>query len=227
MCIPKPTLIITDSSGYKFEQISTLKQRYGESSRAEIESRDEEIVNNEAQYCSLNTTAFGNTSLLIGGEIDAVLGEKSDDPNAPIEWVELKTSKQIRSDKDRARFEEKLLKYWAQSFLVGVPHIIVGFRSENGDLVDIEHMSTHKISSDQQRRRKATPGVGWDGNVCVTFTASFLQYLKSHINAPGIVWRIQRAPKDGFIQLYPVETVPVDSLLKSSFVEHRERMLAA
>lgn len=49
-----------------------------------------------------------------------VWDSKPDAPGAPINWVELKTSAEIRSDRDMDNFERKLLKFWIQSFLLGV-----------------------------------------------------------------------------------------------------------
>jgi RAT1-interacting protein len=36
-----------------------------------IESRDAQIVNNKAQFCSIVKTGFGSVNLIIGGEVDA------------------------------------------------------------------------------------------------------------------------------------------------------------
>lgn len=73
------------------------------------------------------------------------------DHTPPAHYVELKTNKMILSERDKWTFERylapcrkcqsrianpctrhKLLKFWAQSFLAGVPYIVVGFRDENG-----------------------------------------------------------------------------------------------
>lgn len=45
-----------------------------ETSRDFIENRDNEVVNNHAQYCSVVKTKIGNNLLVIGGEVD---GSKS------------------------------------------------------------------------------------------------------------------------------------------------------
>lgn len=49
----------------------------------------------------------------------AVLGYKPDDPNEPARWIELKTSKLPAHDRDMQILDKKLLKFWAQSFLLG------------------------------------------------------------------------------------------------------------
>ena len=93
--------------------------------------------------------------------------EKKDEP---INWVELKTSAVVENERDALKFERKLLKFWIQSFLLGVPKIIVGFRSKTGILQSIEELETRTIPGTVKRTGRAT----WDGNVCINFTASFL-----------------------------------------------------
>ncbi len=88
----------------------------------------------------------------------------------PINWVELKTAATPLSDRDVLKYERKLLKFWIQSFLLGVPRIIVGFRSKNGILQSLEELETSEIPRLVKQRGKGT----WDGNTCIDFTASFL-----------------------------------------------------
>lgn len=57
--------------GYKFETLSLLNKPWDPTTREEIESRDELVVNNNAQYCSIVRTGIGKTRLIIGGEVDA------------------------------------------------------------------------------------------------------------------------------------------------------------
>ena len=97
--------------------------------------------------------------------------------NDPINWVELKTAAKIETQHDMLKFERKLLKFWIQSFLLGVPKIIVGFRSKHGILESVEEMETTAIPN-----RVKQKGMGsWDGNLCINFTASFLECEFAHI----------------------------------------------
>jgi len=68
-------------------------------------------------------------------------------------------------------FERKLLKFWAQSFLLGVPIIIVGFRSRDGQLLRLEEFKTQDIP----RWVKHVGQNRWDGNLCINFAAEFLK----------------------------------------------------
>lgn len=98
---------------------------------------------------------------------------KPDNKDEPINWVELKTAAEINNDRDMLKFERKLLKFWIQSFLLGVPKIIVGFRSHNGILQRLEELDTREIPGKVTRHGKGT----WDGNMCINFAASFLECM--------------------------------------------------
>ncbi|KAM3073564.1 decapping endonuclease targeting mRNA, variant 2 [Clarireedia jacksonii] len=155
--------------GYKFETLCLLPATWQETSREYIENRENEIVNNHAQYCSIVRTGIGNTVMILGGEVDAVWDVKPTE-DIPIKWVELKTSQDIQSDRDMVTFERKLMKFWIQSFLLGVPKIIVGFRTPDGILKRIEELDTASIPSTVKRQGRGT----WDGNMCINFAASLL-----------------------------------------------------
>jgi RAT1-interacting protein len=57
--------------GYKFETLCLMPSIWAETSRDYIENRENEIVNNHAQYCSVVKTGIGNTVMVLGGEVDA------------------------------------------------------------------------------------------------------------------------------------------------------------
>ena len=165
------------------------------------------VVNNNAQYCSVVRTGIGKTKLVIGGEVDAskpllpllislyrnhyiltnpspiVWDRKPRSKDDPINWVELKTSAVIDSDRDMFKYERKLMKFWIQSFLLGVPKIVVGFRDQNGILRRIEEVDTARIP-DTVRKQSAVRGKAplWDGNICINFAASFLECKPSNLS---------------------------------------------
>ena len=104
-----------------------------------------------------------------------VWDSKPDRKEDPINWVELKTSAEIRNDRDKLKFERKLLKFWAQSFLLGVPKIVVGFRDQNGIVRRLEELETANIPSKVKLSGRGT----WDGNICINFAAAFLECMLS------------------------------------------------
>jgi RAT1-interacting protein len=208
--------------GYKFESLSTLARPWAECSRQEIDGRDEEIVNNNIQYCSIVRTGIGKTSLIIGGEVDCVMGEKPLNPDDPIPWVELKTSREPGTQqRQQQQFERKLCKFWAQSFLLGVPTIVVGFRDDEGFLTRITKLETQKIPG-QVARTEGT----WNGNLCINMTNQFLELLRETVMGKDGVWRIKRGKNSKVITIERVEETGTGSVISAAFKQHRERLLA-
>jgi RAT1-interacting protein len=66
------------------------------------------------------------------------------------------------------------MRFWIQSFLLGVPRIVVGFRSRNGILQRIQEFRTMEIPDMVSRSGPCPP---WDANVCINFAASFLECM--------------------------------------------------
>ena len=157
--------------GYKFETVSLMPAPWSETSREYIESREDEVVSNYAQYCSIVRTGLGKVKMILGGEVDAVMAFKPEDKSKPIDWVELKTTAIVTNDKEQTKYERKLLKFWAQSFLLGVPRVIVGYRSQQGILERLEELDVQTIPDKIKLRGKGL----WDGQTCINFAASFLE----------------------------------------------------
>jgi RAT1-interacting protein len=168
-----PPLEVMQFWGYKFETLSTLPSPWGECSRDFIENRENEVVNNKEQYCSVVRTGLGKTTMCLGGEVDAIWDSKPEETGSPINWVELKTSAEIRGPNDVEAFHRKLMKYWIQSFLLGVPKIIVGFRTRDGILVDVNEIQTHSIP----QTVNSGPSPSWNADMCVNFAAAVLECM--------------------------------------------------
>lgn len=175
-------------------------------------------MNNNAQYCSVVRTGIGNHSILIGGEVDAVEGCKPDDQNDPIPYVELKTSANFASQdrKEAVKFERKMCRFWAQSFLLGVPKVMVGFRDAHGYLERLEEWQTLNIPNFVKRQGLQT----WDGNVCINFAAAFLDFLRNHITGEG-TWTIERRRGAKEITLHKISDQYATDIVPPSFREHR------
>ncbi|KAI9808534.1 MAG: hypothetical protein M1825_003683 [Sarcosagium campestre] len=205
--------------GYKFETLSLIPQPWAATPREVIERRDEEIVNNHSQYCSVVKTGIGKAKMIIGGEVDAIWDSKPTNKDAPINWVELKTAEAPSDDRDMLKFERKLLKFWIQSFLLGVPIIVVGFRSKDGILRSLEKLDTQSIPNNVKRKGKGS----WDGNLCINFTASFLEWLKSTITSEG-VWTIKRRERSPIIEVQKTVDVGHGDILTPEFVAWRQEL---
>lgn len=133
-------------SGYKFETISTLPKPWAQCTRKEIEKRNKLEVNNIEQYGIIVKTTIGSTPLVLGAEIDCVWDYKPTDGSDTLShYVELKTTGPLNDTNKVFNFESKLLKTWAQCFLVGVPRIIYAFRDGSMKIRSIEEFKTEDI----------------------------------------------------------------------------------
>ncbi|KAE8446141.1 Protein rai1 [Mollisiaceae sp. DMI_Dod_QoI] len=204
--------------GYKFETLCLLPKPWDETPREYIENRENEVVSNHAQYCSIVRTGIGNSVLVIGGEVDAIWDSKPSD-GGPINWVELKTTADIRNDRDMVTLERKLMKFWIQSFLLGVPKIMVGFRTPDGVLKRVEEMDTASIPGTVKRRGKGT----WDGNMCINFAAALLDFIKATVTGDG-VWRIRRKERSSTIDIFRAEETGHGDILSDDFINWRIKL---
>ncbi|XP_069762085.1 decapping and exoribonuclease protein [Narcine bancroftii] len=117
--------------GYKFEQYLCADKPDGSPDPAGV-------VNTNEAFCCVVRTQLNTHSLVFSGEVDC---KDSSDPKlkAPQCYLELKTSREIYSPNQQRNFLRfKLVKWWAQSFLPGVPRIIAGFRNDNGRVVSLQ-----------------------------------------------------------------------------------------
>ncbi|KAF8896184.1 RAI1 like PD-XK nuclease-domain-containing protein [Infundibulicybe gibba] len=150
-------------------------------------------VDTNIQWCSVVKTKLGDTRILIGGEVDCIKGKYTGQPN---NFVELKTSLVIQSPRDESRFEKKLLKFYFQSFLLGVPEIVVGFRTPSGEVQTVQTFKTIEIP----RMVRGKPGA-WDPLISLDWGSRFLTFLKEVVQgSPGDearVWRVKFVPKVG------------------------------
>ncbi|KAJ8383986.1 hypothetical protein AAFF_G00212300 [Aldrovandia affinis] len=153
--------------GYKFEQYTCA---------AEPRGRPDEggVVNTNEAFCTVVRTRLANHRLLFSGEVDC----RDADPRAPPGpacYLELKTSAEICTAKQRSNFHRfKLLKWWAQSFLPGVPRIVAGFRDNDGMVVSVETYQTSKISQLIKNEYNC-----WKPTVCMNFCSDFLSFVQS------------------------------------------------
>jgi RAT1-interacting protein len=175
--------------GYKFESVSTHDSLH------EDVDLDDKTVDTNIQYCSVFKTALGSHSLVLGAEVDCVMNSK-DPATRTSNYVELKTNRIITHSNQRINFERhKLLKIWCQSFLAGIPTVIIGYRTDEGYLDSIETFETLKIP--RMVRGKNL----WDFNLCLSVADDFLRFLtrKITVDDPNVTYTIQKS--QGLINL--------------------------
>ncbi|KAF3669635.1 Decapping nuclease DXO -like protein, chloroplastic [Capsicum baccatum] len=146
--------------GYCFESLATEDPR-----RSDGEGIHH--VDANVEYCAVVKTKLGAHRILMGAEMDCC---DSTDEGRRF-YVELKTSRELEYHTEEKYEREKLLKFWIQSFLAGVPYIVVGFRDDNGRLVRTERLRTKDITHRVKMKNY------WQGGVCLAFADEVLCWL--------------------------------------------------
>jgi RAT1-interacting protein len=108
--------------GYSFERFATEAPSSRTPNGASKSQRI--VVDANVEFCAVVKTKLGPHRIIMGAEMDCY----DSAPDGKKVFIELKTSRELDA-RTVDRFErDKLLKFWIQSFLAGVKHIIVGFR---------------------------------------------------------------------------------------------------
>jgi len=169
--------------GYKFEQYMTRTKDVDSSS-----------VNENEEFCCMFRSRIGEFSVMYGAEMDGYKSDSVEDIKElkPAGFVEFKTSRIIenhRQDKNFRKF--KLIKWWAQSFLVGIEEIQCGWRDDKGIVSEVEHFPLNSIPK---------MAVDWKPNVCANFLLAFMFSLKQSIQTDTLdkSYRLSWDPRAGF-----------------------------
>ncbi|EJU05097.1 RAI1-domain-containing protein [Dacryopinax primogenitus] len=159
-------------TGYAFESYCTA-----DGPNQTVSTQHEPDVNTNMQWCSIVQTSIGSSKLVLGGEVDCVRGAyKGKNGN----YVELKTSGAIKNVKDERNFERKALKYWAQSYLLGIPQVVVGFRSSRSPYI-LETVQTFQTFHLPRLGLNA----GWSATACLNWTNAALEYIRERLASEG------------------------------------------
>ena len=155
--------------GWKFEQYVTADSPKGEPDVTKP-------VNNKEGYCSVVRSRLAEHSLVFGGEVDCtdVTDSQTDHATLSKHYVELKTTYEFKHAGQERNFKRfKLIKFWAQSFLIGIGRIIVGFKDQQGVVRRLEEYPTMKIPSLVKDIQNP-----WEPTVCFNFVHQFLHHVK-------------------------------------------------
>lgn len=223
--------------GYKFEALATLPRPWSQCTRQEIELRPRAIIDNNSEYCVLVTTGVGKTRVVLGAEVDAVYDYKPASradykTDRPLDhYIELKTTRVVDSPRSARTFERKLLRSWAQSFLIGVPRVFYAFRDGPGIVRSQQEFQTAEIPKLVHNSTVSGGGSpAWNGNECVAFYAAVLEWIKSVVLAGSdedfTPWRLQFLRGNRSLSLYKLQGAEAEkvktTLILPEFVEWRQ-----
>ncbi|WVF65405.1 hypothetical protein IAT40_000132 [Kwoniella sp. CBS 6097] len=231
--------------GYAFESFSTICAEGDQTKDRDGVHAPEGWgggVNTNVQWCNVVRSAIGDIPLCLGGEVDCVRAEMGTPHPGLNKCVELKTNKVIYNEKQDNIFHKKMLKHWAQSWLLGIPEIQVGFRDDAGILRSQRGFETEKIP----RFIASLPDPPWSPTPPLHFLHAVLNLVTTHVLPtdpliihpdlrgnlrpeqalpPADVWRFSFIPRRG-CELYRVGEVGVvfgrwGGVLKEDYVRWR------
>lgn len=152
------------------------------------------ITSNQLEWCHIYSASLNGMKLIFGAEVDGLDEQESG-------LVELKTTKEILTNRDDMYFmNKKLLRSWAQSFLVNVPTIIYGFRDAKGVVKKVKRFSTSNIPRMIDKR------TGWDPHHMLSFLYKVLNDMKERCsNRPESVFQVVLDPNGRVQQILETE----------------------
>ncbi|XP_052156326.1 NAD-capped RNA hydrolase DXO1 [Oryza glaberrima] len=143
--------------GYSFENLAT-ENSIDEDGRG---------IDANVEFCAVIKTKLGAHRIIMGAEMDCC--DATDDGRRF--YVELKTSRELEYHTVEKFEKEKLLRFWIQSFIAGVPYVVVGFRNDAGVLIRTERLRTKEITQKVKAKNY------WQGGVCLAFADEVLCWL--------------------------------------------------
>ena len=174
--------------GFRFEQYLT-------SYEPDIPPDPNDFDTDHHEYCTVMRTRLmadnNSHSMVFGAELDCILPHVMEQPGGLLNnFVELKTTKMMQKEAQYRNFlKYKLLKWWAQSYLVGVPTIYCGYKDNRNVVKQLEKLLIDSF-----------PDLCvefWSANVCLNFLNRFLNHVKEMvtIDDPNVVYQFAFQPQ--------------------------------
>ena len=138
------------------------------------------------EFCTIQQTQLGQIKIILAAEIDGYHPKTKS-------MVELKTFRTLEGKKDHYTFERyKLLSFWIQSYIAGVPDILCGFRDKQFNVTTAQWFKTRDL-----------PGFGrkhWKPQGCLGFGHDVLHWLQGQTKHIGF-YRVHYQPNTMKIEL--------------------------
>ncbi|GIY86648.1 decapping and exoribonuclease protein [Caerostris darwini] len=174
------------SWGYKFEQYLAADTPVSKPNLSVP-------VNEKEEYCIVLKGRLDKHTLLYSAEVDGkdplYNNNRDKDPQSTQCYSELKTSRIITTERQHINFcRFKLMKWWLQSFLVGIPNVICGFRDDSGIVRKLEIFPIPEIPRMSQNK--------WSPSSLLNFSSCFLDFVKKCVvkDDPSVVYKFYWKP---------------------------------
>lgn len=174
--------------GYAFESWCTHSRDASRGERIDFDYAHDDPwdgdVNTNVQWCSVVKTKLGELRLILGGEVDCVdpwptapeTTTSTTAAPAPPALVELKTTAVLRRPQDEVHFEKKMLRFFLQSYLLGVDRVLVGFRDQRGFL-----QATHDFKTVEMPGLLKGKPHAWDRGGCCNLAWAILNFVRERV----------------------------------------------
>lgn len=169
--------------GYNFESYVTSLVDKSHQNKTEETARESRASNDSEAFITVIRARLNKHSLVFGAEVDC---RTKDHGEAPANYIELKTSLKPHNHHHHYTFKRyKLIKWWAQSYLAGVPKIICGYRDHNGQVKEFQTFNTLAIPRLVRDEENL-----WDSSICLNFLDRFLDWVKTVVvkSGPGVMY---------------------------------------
>ncbi|VDO41562.1 unnamed protein product [Haemonchus placei] len=173
--------------GFKFEQYMTVTEKAGVPNVGEPVTCREEFA--MVVKSTLAATSGRPLRLVYSGEVDAI--NKDGDP------VELKTQ---RHALEGTFWKQKSMKWWLQSFLLGIRDIIVGYRDDDGIVKKVGFAHTDELPKRGE----------WSGNVCMNLLSNVLTSLRDLLEVDGEACLVRYEQNRDEITIHSVPLPDID-----------------
>jgi RAT1-interacting protein len=168
--------------GFRFEYYITKP--------ADPDADDRDIdFQHHSEYCCIARTRLGNHSLAYGAEMDCVDSFRKVKDPALSDFVEIKTTRTVDNQRQWDNMvRNKMFKWWAQCYMIGIPTLVCGYRDDNMTVREIELLNV----SDMPKMAKKV----WSPEVCLRFLNRFLDFAKSMIQEddPNVMYEFHYEP---------------------------------
>ncbi|KAG0705269.1 Decapping and exoribonuclease protein [Chionoecetes opilio] len=185
-------------------------------------SNSNEGVNENEEYCCMMRSRLQDHSLVFGAEVDGADPALYKAPHADLKaFVELKTGKEVTSEREQRTLHRfKMIKWWSQSYLVGIPRVVCGFRDNSGtvhslrtyEVREMPKLAQTQLLSDSTAAKRLISRVCrytwnntlgdahritsdyWNSDTMLNFLRYFLDFVKINveIDDPQCVYRFER-----------------------------------
>ncbi|XP_045583872.2 decapping and exoribonuclease protein isoform X1 [Procambarus clarkii] len=130
------------------------------------------------------------TSLLFAPEVDCADPYLYEEDFKDLSsFVLVKCCRELKEPhklKNHKRF--KLLQWWIENKLSGIPRIVVGYRNDDGVVHTLQHLKTDDLPEISEGE--------WEPDVCVNFLVKFLAFVKSKVaEEPQAMYKFEREEK--------------------------------